>query len=86
MAALVALVASVTTRGLRGMATPRGLGYRALALTTQECRVSAVPVSRPHHAYWPRRLPRELVLPETSLWFNLEVAATRYPHKAASGG
>jgi len=29
-------------------------------------------------------LPRELVLPETSLWFNLEVAATRYPHKAAS--
>ena len=84
MAALVALVASVTTRGLRGMATPRGLGYRALALTTQECRVSAVPVSRPHHAYWPRRLPRELVLPETSLWFNLEVAATRYPHKAAS--
>lgn len=38
---------------------------------------------RPHHAIWPRRLPRELVLPETSLWFNLEVSATRYPDKAA---
>ena len=38
---------------------------------------------RPHQAIWPRRLPRALVLPETSLWFNLEVTATRYPHKAA---
>jgi fatty-acyl-CoA synthase len=28
-------------------------------------------------------LPRELVVPETSLWFNLEVAATRFPDKAA---
>jgi fatty-acyl-CoA synthase len=39
--------------------------------------------TRPHHAIWPPRLPRELVLPETSLWFNLEVSATRYPDKAA---
>ena len=38
---------------------------------------------RPHHAIWPKRLPRALVVPETSLWFNLEVAATRYPDKAA---
>lgn len=38
---------------------------------------------RPHHAHWPKRLPRELVVPETSLWFNLEVSATRFPHKAA---
>jgi fatty-acyl-CoA synthase len=38
---------------------------------------------RPHHAIWPKRLPRRLVVPETSLWFNLEVAATRYPDKAA---
>ncbi len=37
----------------------------------------------PHHAHWPARLPRELVVPETTLWFNLEVAAARYPHKAA---
>ncbi len=38
---------------------------------------------RPHHAHWPRRLPRELVVPQTSLWFNLEVSATRYPAKPA---
>ncbi len=38
---------------------------------------------RPHHAHWPRRLPRELTVPETSLWFNLEVSATRFPNKAA---
>ena len=36
---------------------------------------------RPHHAIWPKRLPRSLVLPETSLWFNLEVSARRYPDK-----
>ena len=39
--------------------------------------------TRPHHAIWPVRLPRELVVPETTLWFNLEVSAARYPHKAA---
>jgi fatty-acyl-CoA synthase len=33
--------------------------------------------------YWPARLPRTLVVPETTLWFNLEVSATRYPHKPA---
>ena len=33
--------------------------------------------------FWPARLPRELVIPETSLWFNLEVSARRYPDKAA---
>ncbi|MBL0089592.1 MAG: long-chain fatty acid--CoA ligase [Ideonella sp.] len=41
------------------------------------------PSARPHHAIWPRRLPRELVLPETSLWFNLQVSARRYPAKDA---
>lgn len=43
----------------------------------------SLPAVRPHHAIWPQRLPRELVLPETSLWFNLEVAATRFPQRAA---
>lgn len=42
-----------------------------------------VPADRPHLAHWPRRLPRQLVLPETTLWFNLEVSAARYPAKAA---
>jgi len=41
-------------------------------------------VERPHHAHWPERLPRELSIPETSLWFNLEVAAARYPAKTAN--
>ena len=43
-----------------------------------------VPADRPHFASWPRRLPRSLTLPETSLWHNLEVAARRYPGKAAT--
>ncbi|MFM7533749.1 MAG: AMP-binding protein, partial [Rubrivivax sp.] len=38
---------------------------------------------RPHHAHWPARLPRTLEVPDTTLWFNLEVAAARYPDKAA---
>ncbi|MBN8488883.1 MAG: AMP-binding protein, partial [Burkholderiales bacterium] len=37
----------------------------------------------PHLAHWPRRLPRELIVPETTLWFNLEVSAARYPDKPA---
>lgn len=42
-----------------------------------------MPSTRPHHAIWPRRLPRELSVPDTTLWFNLEVSATRWPRKAA---
>lgn len=38
---------------------------------------------RPHHKIWPKRLPRELVIPDTTLFFNLEVAARRYPNKPA---
>jgi len=38
---------------------------------------------RPHHRIWPKRLPYELAVPQTSLWFNLEVSATRFPDKAA---
>lgn len=38
---------------------------------------------RPHHAHWPRRLPRELSVPATTLWFNLEVSAARFPDKPA---
>ena len=39
--------------------------------------------SLPHAAVWPSRLPRALVIPETTLWFNLEVSARRYPRRAA---
>ena len=37
--------------------------------------------TRPHFKHWPKRLPRQLVVPETSLWVNLEVSARRYPDK-----
>jgi fatty-acyl-CoA synthase len=36
-----------------------------------------------HFAYWPRRVPHSLTLPETTLCYNLEVSATRYPNKTA---
>ncbi len=42
-----------------------------------------VPAGRPHFAVWPRRLPRAVLAPETSLWLNLEVTATRFPERAA---
>lgn len=34
-----------------------------------------------HQAHWPPGLPHRLTLPETSLWFNAEVSAQRYPAK-----
>jgi fatty-acyl-CoA synthase len=41
-------------------------------------------VSRPHERIWPRRLPRELIAPATSLWFNLFVTAQRFADKPAT--
>lgn len=38
---------------------------------------------RPHHKFWPRRLPHSITLPATSLWDNLATNARRYPDKAA---
>ncbi|RZJ15866.1 MAG: long-chain fatty acid--CoA ligase [Acidovorax sp.] len=38
---------------------------------------------RPHHKFWPRRLPKSITLPSTSLWDNLAISARRYPDKAA---
>lgn len=40
-------------------------------------------MDRPHHQFWPKRLPHSLTVPATSLWDNLEISARRYPHKAA---
>ena len=42
-----------------------------------------VPADRPHFAIWPKRLPKAVIAPETSLWANLDIAARRYPDKAA---
>ncbi len=33
--------------------------------------------------FFPRRLPCHLTIPETSLWYNLEVSATRFPDRTA---
>jgi fatty-acyl-CoA synthase len=34
-----------------------------------------------HYRFWPRGLPHSLGFPATSLWYNLEVSAARYPDK-----
>jgi fatty-acyl-CoA synthase len=36
-----------------------------------------------HYRFWPKGLPQQLHVPETSLYYNLEVAAARYPDKPA---
>jgi len=38
---------------------------------------------RPHHAFWPNRLPHSITVPATSVWDNLSVSARRYPDKTA---
>jgi len=38
---------------------------------------------RSHYAFWPRRLPKAISVPATSLWDNLSVNAHRYPDKTA---
>ena len=40
-------------------------------------------MQRPHHRFWPKRLPHALTPPQTSLWDNLAISARRYPDKAA---
>ncbi|MDC8787206.1 long-chain fatty acid--CoA ligase [Roseateles koreensis] len=42
------------------------------------------PQRQARRSHWPRRLPRELAIPQTSLWFNLDVSAKRHPDKAAT--
>jgi fatty-acyl-CoA synthase len=36
-----------------------------------------------HYPYWPPAVPKALTLPATSLYYNLEVSARRYPDRAA---
>jgi fatty-acyl-CoA synthase len=37
-----------------------------------------------HLPFWPAGLPRQLSVPQTNLFYNLEVSATRYPDKPAA--
>ena len=34
-----------------------------------------------HFAFWPKGLPKHLTIPETNVFYNAEVSATRYPNK-----
>ncbi|AET68688.1 acyl-CoA synthetase (AMP-forming)/AMP-acid ligase II [Desulfosporosinus orientis DSM 765] len=36
-----------------------------------------------HYEFWPKRLPKDLAVPQTSLFDNLEISARRYPDKIA---
>jgi len=36
-----------------------------------------------HYKYWPKDVPRSFTLPKTTLVYNLEVSAARYPEKTA---
>jgi len=38
-------------------------------------------MNSPHLTHWPPGLPQHLTLPQTNLYFNVEVAAARYPDK-----
>ena len=38
---------------------------------------------RPHYRVWPRRVPRAMTPPATTLWHNLATSAERYPQKDA---
>ncbi|MDB6001542.1 MAG: long-chain fatty acid--CoA ligase [Rhizobacter sp.] len=58
-------------------------GVTASSAEALPSRVGQPPADRPHFAVWPRRLPRALAIPRTTLWFNLEVAAARFPDKPA---
>ncbi|HEY8359929.1 MAG TPA: long-chain fatty acid--CoA ligase [Ramlibacter sp.] len=40
-------------------------------------------MNRPHHKFWPARLPRAFTAPATTLWDNLATSARRYPGKPA---
>jgi fatty-acyl-CoA synthase len=36
-----------------------------------------------HYKHWPKDVPRTITLPKTSLYYNLDISATRYPEKTA---
>ena len=42
-----------------------------------------MPKTPVHYKFWPKRLPKSLVIPEVSLFDNLETSARRYPNRTA---
>ena len=49
-----------------------------MSLTT-----STFPPHQRHYAVWPKRIPRNITAPATSLWHNLAINALRFPNKPA---
>ena len=46
-------------------------------------REASVTDHKPHYRFWPKRVPRRITPPATSLWHNLAITALRYPDKTA---
>ena len=46
-------------------------------------QTAAAPRHDLHYRVWPKRLPRSITPPQTSLWHNLAVSALRFPDKPA---
>jgi len=44
-----------------------------------DAQAPAAMTERAPHRFWPKCLPHNQRVPQTSLWFNLEVNARRYP-------
>lgn len=66
------------------MAEPHSrAGEGAAAAAGTSAAAPQAPGAACHATIWPRRLPAKLTIPETSLWFNLEVSTRRYPDKPA---
>ena len=40
-------------------------------------------VDKAHYRFWPKRLPKNITAPQTTLWDNLATSARRYPGKTA---
>lgn len=57
------------------------MSTNALLTSTQENHSATAAPSFLHQAVWPARLPYQLPIPNTTLWFNLEVTALRYASK-----
>ena len=55
-----------------------------MRLSQSIAEIPTSPQRLAQRSHWPKRLPLELAIPQTSLWFNLEVAAARFPDKVAT--
>jgi len=53
------------------------------SLTAGPASPEGAPPHDLHQRFWPKRLPRSITPPQTSLWHNLAVSALRFPDKPA---